>query len=192
MCTIPSRAHYLARLLSGLAPQIAPGAELLIVSDAGEVSIGQKRQHMIEQARGEFVVFIDDDDTVVDHYVASLLEAIRANPDTDCVTFRSQRYCDGAYEADCVYSLRNRTNDGCEERDGVRTYIRFPYHVTPVRRSLALQVGFESLDHREDTDFAERLRPLLRSEVHLPEALYSYWWRSDRTAETTHKSRTAL
>lgn len=192
VCTIPSRAGYLARLLSGLAPQIAPGAELLIASDAGEVSIGAKRQRLLEQARGEFVVFIDDDDTVADNYVARLLGAIRAHPDVDCVTFRSQRYCDGAYEAECIYSLANRTNDGCEERDGVRTYIRFPYHVTPVRRELALQVGFEELDHREDTDFAERLRPRLRSEVHLDDPLYTYWWRSDRSAETTHKSLTSF
>lgn len=192
VCTIPSRAHFLDRLLIILAPQIGPGAELLIASDAGEVSIGRKRQRMIEAARGEFVVFIDDDDTVSNHYVSSLLAAIRANPETDCVTFRSVRYCDDAYDGDCIYSLHNRTNDGFEERDGVRTYIRFPYHVTPVRRALALQVGFPELDHREDTDFAERLRPLLRSEVHLPEPLYFYWWRSDRTSETTHKSRTAL
>lgn len=191
ICTIPTRADYLGRLLTGLAPQIATGAELLLASDAGEVSIGQKRQRLLEAARGEFVVFIDDDDTVASDYVARLLDAIRLHPAVDCITFRSQRYCDGTYEADCIYSLENSTNDGCEDRDGVRTYIRWPYHVTPIRRELALQAGFEPLDHREDTGYAERIRPLLRSEVHLPEVLYSYWYRSDRSAEVTHKSRTA-
>ena len=66
-------------------------------------------------------------------------------------------------------------------------YLRFPYHVTPVRTEIARKVGFMSINFREDTIYAEQLRPFLKSEVFIPEVMYEYWWRSDRSGEVTNK-----
>ena len=42
----------------------------------------------------------------------------------------------------------------------------------------------------EDTVFAERLRPLLKTEEHIEAFLYEYWWRTTRPGEQTHKTLT--
>lgn len=190
VCSIFSRKHYLDRLMAILSPQLTQRAELLLAIDAGQDSIGRKRQRLLEAARGEFIVFLDDDDTVDPHYVSKILCEINRHPSVDAITYRSTRYENGVYEAECVYSLHSSTNTGFEYRDGFKTYLRYPYHVTPIRRELALKVGFPDKDHQEDTDFAVALKPLLRSEAHIPENLYTYYWRSDRSAEQTHQSLT--
>lgn len=191
ICSIFSRKHFLDRMMAILSPQLGQRVELLLAIDAGQESIGKKRQRLLEQARGEFIVFLDDDDTVHQDYVSKVLTAINRTPNVDAITYRSKRYCDGVYEAECVYSLHSESNVGFIYVDGFKTYQRYPYHVTPVRRELALKIGFPDKDHCEDTDFAVALRPLLRSEHHIPEHLYTYWWRSDRSAEQTHRSLTA-
>lgn len=188
VCSIFTREAYLARLLACLRPQFAAvsGVEFLLAVDGGEQSIGAKRNRLLQQARGEFIVFIDDDDLVTPDYLSQVLSAIVRNPGVDCITYRSRRFENGVFEADCIYSLANTTNSGREDRNGIRTYLRWPYHVTPIRRSLAVQVAFPEIDHTEDTQWVVKLKPLLRTECHLPLPLYEYWWRSDRSAETTH------
>lgn len=190
ICSIFTRSSYLERLLAVLRPQLGNRVELLLSIDAGQVSIGEKRQRMIEQAAGLYVVFIDDDDLVSPDYVREILAAIHRRPEADCITYRSKRYCDGLYEGDCTYSLSSPTNEGFTYLDGFKTYQRFPYHVTPIRREIALKVGFESMDFREDTVFAERLRPHLQTEEFIDAFLYEYWWRTQRPGEQTHKTLT--
>jgi GT2 family glycosyltransferase len=188
VCSIFTRKAFLDRLLAVLSPQLSQRVELLIAIDAGQVPIGQKRQRLLDQARGDFVVFIDDDDLVSPDYVRLILRAIYGNPSADAITYLSKRYQDGVYEADCVYSLRNPSNEGFVTIDGFKTYTRWPYHVTPIRREIAIEVGFRKLNFLEDTDFATRLRPLLHTEAFINEFLYFYWWRTARTGEQTNRT----
>lgn len=189
VCSIGSRTSYLNRLLSVLQPQFCPQVEFLLSVDHGQQSIGAKRQIMLERAVGEFIVFLDDDDLVPAHYIRRVLAAINSNRAADCVTYLSTRFDDGVFEANCSYSLKNARNDTHHYVDGIKTYLRFPYHVTPIRTSIARKIGFMGLNFREDTVFAEAVKPLLKTEVFIPEVLYEYWWRSDknRTGEVTNK-----
>jgi hypothetical protein len=65
--------------------------------------------------------------------------------------------------------------DSYFERDSV--YYRCPNHYNPVRRELALQVGFPDINFMEERDYAYRLRPLLKTEVVIPDTLYFYDFR---------------
>ena len=51
--------------------------ELLVLIDNKKRTLGAKRNEMIGLAKGEYVVFIDDDDLVSEDYVESILEAIK-------------------------------------------------------------------------------------------------------------------
>jgi len=189
VCSIGSRTSYLNRLLSVLQPQFCPQVEFLLSVDHGQQSVGDKRQVMLEAAKGEFIVFLDDDDLVPPHYIRRVLAAINSNRAADCITYLSTRFDDGVFEANCSYSLKNARNDTHIYVDGIKQYLRFPYHVTPIRTSIARKVGFKNLNFREDTVFSEEIRPLLKAEVFIPEVMYEYWWRSNknRVGEVTNK-----
>jgi len=59
--------------------------EVLFEEDNKEISIGAKRQKLLERAKGEYIVFFDSDDWPYPVYVVSILEALKSNP--DCVGF---------------------------------------------------------------------------------------------------------
>lgn len=58
----------------------------------GPESIGDKRNHLCEIARGEIIVFVDADDPSLPHRFATQLAALRANPEM-MICGTSQYYC---------------------------------------------------------------------------------------------------
>lgn len=191
ICSIVTRRHFLDRLLEIISPQLCDRVELLMAIDSGEESIGSKRQRLLEAARGDYVVSIDDDDTITTDYVAEILAAIARTPDVDAITFRATRYADGDFDGVTHYSMTHTGNRSWQRTDAGKLYMRWPQHITPIRRQLALEIGFVDIDFGEDAAFAEDLRPLLRSEQHIPKVLYTYFWRSARPGEQTHLTRLA-
>lgn len=191
ICSIRSREQFLSRLMECLRPQLAEfgqWVEVLTAVDNGNASIGEKRQRLLEASRGEYVASIDDDDLVSPDYLRQIILTILRGTDPDCVTFRGRRYRDGMHTGDVLYSLKNeRDSDGLE--NGRMIYRRSPYHVNPIRRELAMRVGFKGMDFREDGDFSQRLRPLLKSEEFIDAPLYYYYWRTEanRQSEATHE-----
>jgi glycosyltransferase involved in cell wall biosynthesis len=172
IATIVGREQSFARLLEHLTAQCrgggllasgeAPGkVEILWEKDDKEMSIGAKRQRLLERARGRFVVFVDDDDWVSDGYVARICAAIESDPEIDCVGLVGEHTTDGGHPESFVGSLRYR--GWAEDRDGYR-YVRPPYHKTPVARAAALRAGFGDERYAEDRGFSQRLLGLLHKE----------------------------
>lgn len=189
ICSIVTRREFLDRLMGVLSPQLCDRIELLLAIDSGEEAIGSKRQRLLEAARGDYVVSIDDDDLVSPSYVAEILAAIARTPGIDAITFNADRYVDGTFDGITNYSMAHRGNRDWRQTPDGKIYMRWPQHITPVRRALALDVGFGDIDFGEDAAFAESLRPLLKSEQHIPVVLYNYYWRSARPGEQTHLTR---
>src|SRR6478736_2156247 len=92
--TVVGREEKLQRLMDVLDPQfdelvkeaINTGempVEIIIDKDNKEVSIGAKRQRLLERAMGEYVVFIDDDDLVSETYIQDILN----NTGSDSIGF---------------------------------------------------------------------------------------------------------
>jgi glycosyltransferase involved in cell wall biosynthesis len=161
-----------------LATGDAPGTvEILWEKDDKEISIGAKRQLLLERARGKFVVFIDDDDWVSDHYVSRIVDAIASDPGIDCVGLIGEHTTDGANPERFVGSLRYR--EWARDVDGYR-YVRPPYHKTPVARTAALRAGFQDERFREDYTHSMRLLGLLHREHFIAdEVLYHHRYRTD-------------
>jgi glycosyltransferase involved in cell wall biosynthesis len=162
----------------GLAAGDAPGpVEILWEKDNKQISIGAKRQRLLERARGRFVVFVDDDDWVSDHYVSRICEAIEAHPDVDCIGLIGEQTTDGANPESFVGSLRYR--EWAEDRDGYR-YVRSPYHKNPVSRAAALRAGFRDERFGEDQSFSRRLLDTLHREYFIGDAvLYHHRYTTD-------------
>jgi glycosyltransferase involved in cell wall biosynthesis len=161
---------------------------MLLAVDDGQASIGAKRQRLLEAARGDYVMAVDDDDALAPDGVAKLVEACKQG--SDAVGYKSKRYRDGKYHGNCTYTITNKETNTSTIIDGVKTYLRWPMHITPVKRALALQVGFKDLNRGEDIDYQARLRPLIQTETFIDYFIYHYYWRSNRDGENTNRVQT--
>lgn len=176
ICSLHSRKDKLKRLTDILEPQLLKHSkyvEARIVKDEKQNSIGAKRNHLAESAKGEYITFIDDDDTVADNYVELLLEAMRS--DTDVIVFDALRYVDGTVDKAVKYGIEF----GKDYRDS-KFYYRIPNHLMCVKKELALQVPFKEINFGEDSDYAKRLLPLLKTQARIDRILYSYLYNSKK------------
>jgi glycosyltransferase involved in cell wall biosynthesis len=167
VCSLEARHRDLCRLTNCLQPQMSDAVELLINIDAGQKTIGQKRNELLEQAAGDYIAFIDDDDLVADDYVEKVLAAVATGP--DCCGMEGIITLDGKDPRRFIHSLRYRE---WFERDGV--YYRNPNHLSPVKRELALKIGFPEKNYWEDRDYSARLLPLFHREVYIDGPIYYY------------------
>jgi hypothetical protein len=203
--TLKTREKWLKRLLRDLLPQqmeFADEVEILIESDDGELSIGAKRNKLLDRAAGEWVVFHDDDDPPRPGYVRLILDAIKRHS-PDCIGFRVGRSKTvGGQMTRCgegTYSLKHPADDECRRGNTWAIYKKMPRHLTPMRTHIARQIRFletgPEADRGEDVDFAKRLKAagLLKSERFIDKELYVYELRGDneREGEHTHAMRVA-
>lgn len=158
IASLDSRRLLLDRLLDRLRPQVdAAGGkvEMLVHADNGELTVGRKRQELLQRAAGRHVCYVDDDDLVSWHYLAGILDTLVSDP--DCVAICEHRFDSSArLIGRRLISLRRRlAGHRCRDVN----------HLTPIRRVLALQAGgFSDMGASEDVDFGARVRPLLMTD----------------------------
>lgn len=169
--SILERFNTLSRLLEILSPQLNNQVELLVLIDNKGLSIGQKRNMLLQKAQGDYVCFIDDDDEVAPTYIELIMKALKANP--DCVGFNGQIIAkNGTRKVE--YSLRNRNSLGYRDQ----VYHCGCGHLQPIRRDIAQAAGFAEISHGEDSDFWNRVKDKLQKEVFIDSVLYNYHTRA--------------
>lgn len=156
--------------------------EVIVCYDNKEMSIGAKRQKMIEEARGEYIVYIDSDDDVPYYYIDELLKAIEKKP--DCIGFEIE--CTGMKEGTMLASASKKHGEWRtikRKKNDKRKYdfLRTIYHKTPVKREIALKAGFPDKRYGEDAEYAKRLKEtgLLKNEVFIPKVMYYYQYHEE-------------
>lgn len=168
IATITERGQKFRNLRAKLLDQQADNVEVISICDNKEISIGSKRQKLLEMASGDYIVFIDDDDDISDNYVTSIL----ANLGKDAVGFLIECTFNGTGK--CMASASSKYKQWAEDHDGFK-YVRSIYHKTPVRRELALQCGgFKDMRFGEDHDYSMRIMPLIKDENFINEVMYYY------------------
>lgn len=170
ICTIDSRKNEFNKLLTKLKMQALDEVEILSICDNKEMTIGAKRNKLLKMAEGDYVCFVDDDDSVSDDYINSILKATKSKP--DCIGFKIECNMEGKIESAIA---SNRYDTWCENKDGYR-YCRTIYHKTPVKREIALKIGYKDIRYAEDHDYSSRLKQsgLLKKEVFIDKVLYYY------------------
>ena len=164
---MPKRRALFDRLTAEIKSQVlAAGAEVEVLADNGEGTVGAKRQRLLERAQGDYVAFIDDDDNIDRNYIAHILKALEEKPDV-------VGFC-GIVTTNGRNARRFKISRFCnyEEKRGV--YYRYNNHLSPVKRSIALQVGYKDMGHGEDFEYATRLQPFVQTEVFIDQNLYYY------------------
>lgn len=134
----------------------------------GGPSTGAKRQDLLNQAKGDYVAFIDADDWVYDYYVEEMLRGCASG--ADCLAINGIMTQDGGHE---VQWFLSKDMQNVDVRVGNKTvYHRHTNHITAVRREIALAAGFPDKSNAEDKHYSDRLR--LRTEFKIDKPMYHY------------------
>ena len=189
IATLGQRRDLFGRLMFGLMPQVeAAGGRVKVLAywDNGETDLAAKRQALVEACETDYLCFVDDDDTVTDDYVASVLGALETRP--DFVGLWMNVHKDGADHRLAELSLKNT-----EWHEGPTHYHRDITHENPIRTEIARRVDFrdKAADEPEDSPWAAKLRPHLAgaTEVMIDRVLYHYWWVPGQSAWGHRKVR---
>lgn len=149
------------------------GVEFLYEQDNKQISVGAKRQKLLDRSRGDYIVFADDDDLPEPYYVSEIVKALESKP--DCLGYLIKMTTNGEREQVCCHSLRYpewKTNvDGYD-------YVRNVTHFNTVRRDLALQVGFQDKRFGEDKLYSDAVTKLCKTEVFIDKVMFHYRYSS--------------
>ena len=149
--------------------------EVLSLCDNKELSIGAKRNKLLEMANGDFCVMIDDDDTVHFQFIERIMSAIESNP--DCVGYKELCiYENGSVKSSDISLKHKRWN---EPKNAGFNHYRSPFYKVPIKTELCRMVGFKDLRYGEDIEFANRIIKLLTNEVYIDEFMYIYRYKEE-------------
>jgi hypothetical protein len=172
ICSLTERDAQLQRLLRFIGKHSGPEVEVLTEVDNRGMTVGEKRNKLLDRARGRYVAFVDDDDKISSRYFELVLAGCRR--DMDCCSLLGLHYKDGVLDSPFEHSLKHST----WERLPGGLYIRPPNHLNAVRREIALEVRFPEISVGEDRDYCLRLREKLKTEHEITEPIYRYNYNS--------------
>ena len=182
--TVPSRLTYFyPRIMKQLLTQCEnyPEVEILGLFDNKKRTVGEKRQDLLNLARGKHLVFIDDDDRISDDYVSEILNALRNNPDTDCVVFDCiccENNCKtvyGKYGIEFEYGHLNGDKNKWRGK---------PAHTMVYKSSIAKKHCYQSTNYGEDINWVVRACKDIKYQTRIDKVLYYYDANTLTTSET--------
>jgi glycosyltransferase involved in cell wall biosynthesis len=175
ICTISKRKNEFALLYTELRKQCNYVNAEILFNSSDTMTIGAKRNDLLQRATGDYVCFIDDDDTVDKNYISRIIEALKGNP--DCLDLRGSYTKDGIKQKPFVHSIKYKYYDETEDY-----YMRPPNHLNVIRASIAKKFVFPETNFGEDTDWAMQIAKsgLLKHENILPGIMYHYRYKSNK------------
>lgn len=205
VATIPKRMFnpmFLPRLINKLEKQIGErtDVEIIILGDNKKITVGKKRDRLIQMAQGKFVVLVDDDDDVSDDFIEVVCDIIEKNEDIDVISYMQKALINGeewivdfSLEYDRtppLEQLSREFKEGWVENPddpdnpiwktdiivGNKICKRPPFPVCPFKTELAKKVRFIDFNSSEDVCWARKMWDLCKSEYKLNKQMHIYIW----------------
>lgn len=145
----------------------------------GGLSIGKKRNDLVQRAEGKYLCFLDDDEDIAPNYVETLLRLCQY--DADIVTFRNLTKTDH-YWTIVDMRLDYQHNDQANPNYITR---RKPWHICPVKSEHAKLYEFEDSNYGEDWTWFEKVLKHCATESHTDAVLHCY----NHSAKTSEADR---
>lgn len=180
---------YIDELLKGLAKQLTPEVELIVVDDGSAFpflppypsikvfrhdhnkGVSAARNTGLKKAHGEYIVFVDSDDIVAEDYIQQIFRAIETKPDT---VYISWKHLSGPI-GKIIKS----------EKDEFNPYNRCVWNRVFKKTYIKGMKFNEDMQVAEDDDFLNRL-PVPASKTYIEKPIYLY--RSGRKGSLTDRA----
>ena len=183
---LPKSLNMLYGQLESLPIEDQKQVEIIYLIDNKTMMLGDKRNLMVDMAKGEYISFVDCDDRISADYISSLLEGIKSGADS--IVFLASVSLNGNPPRICRYS-----KDYPNDYNTANEYHRLPNHIPCIKKEVSKKVSFPSLKRAEDAGYAKLLKPYLKTEHKIEKVLYYYDYNDMTTvaqediAEIRHK-----
>ena len=149
--------------------------EIVKYFDDKKITIGEKRERLYKMSSGIYSWQIDDDDEIAPNAIELILKAIKSNPEVDVITFEEYVNIDGKeYKSNHSNEYADWEGDGNSLfADGFHFH-RTPFFKSVIKTEIAKSVPIPHIRFGEDHQWAQALKPHIKSEIHIPEPLYRY------------------
>lgn len=178
--TLPARLEQYYSLMKNLNNQIKINnlqerVQILTLCDTKDISVGEKRNILLNKSNGRYVCFIDDDDEIAPNYLMKIISSLGSN--ADVITFCGE-YVENTIRTPFSISMVHRGN-----YNHPNIFYRLPNHLCPVKREIALSCQFTDKNFGEDSDYSDRINNYIKNEYHIQDKLYFYMYDSN-TSQT--------
>ena len=154
--TLRPRQHLFEEVLAEVKKQIRENpdikVEVLWESDNGELTLGQKRNVLMDRCSGKYHCFIDDDDVLAPYFLKTFVPMIHGSEDYDCASFVGAHYIRGKFNKLFHHSLEYPEWYELNDR-----FIRTVSPMNLIRTSIVRQVRYADIRNTEDHEFSKRL-----------------------------------
>jgi len=182
--TIPERKEKFDKIYCKLLSQCTPDIEILFDDreryNISGIMVGEKRQALIDQAKGKYISFVDDDDDISNDYVIEILKAIDSGS-PDVITFRTLADIDGR-----KYVIDTSIHNPIEQLHGNGPIKRKPSVPHVWLKEATKRTVFQSKNVDEDTDWVNAINA--QSEIKIDKILHYYnFSTADSVASQTYR-----
>jgi glycosyltransferase involved in cell wall biosynthesis len=175
ICSVDTeeRQNELKKLINELHRQISKNyaeeiIEIIVDTDNMIKSVGQKRNDLIEKARGEFICFIDDDDFISENYLSTILYHL--NSGIDILLIAIEHIENGVNKPKIIPSLYiDNLNTG------EAVFKTNHFHLCPHKKSIAQNVLFECVNFAEDMLYSQKMVKHINNYFLISEPIYIYF-----------------
>jgi hypothetical protein len=176
--TISSRVDLLNMLVSELEKQINTVGlpiKIDILHDYQNISIGGRRNILLNRCESEYVCFFDDDDLPTDSYIENLAIGMLLN--YDCCSLKGIYTVNGLnaeiFEHSLKYTKWSTNNNSIYPNV---KYERPPNHLNCIKSVIAKQFFFEEINHGEDKIWSDNIQSsgMIKTEYYINEPIYKY------------------
>lgn len=180
--SVPNRVNsFFPKLMLDLQEQTKDrkDVEILGLYDNKISTVGEKRQNLLNIAKGDYIVFIDDDDRIAPDYVKEIMNVLTKNPQVDCVVFdvmctlNNKKQIIRKYGVELDYWISDDEKNSSGK----------PSHIMVYKKSIAERHKFPFINRGEDVEWTKRVCKHVKKQIRINKVLYYYDFNS-RVSET--------
>lgn len=181
IATIPERSEQFCKLFNRISALSFDCGynEIEILSDStnrydepGGITVGEKRNKLLQKASGKYIMFVDDDDDVTDNFLDILYPLL--DSDYDVINPNVRAYIDGV-----EYIIDQSIFYEPEQLQNIGKTKRFPSVMSVWLREKAIKATFPALNNGEDFKWTSQINP--KTELKIDDILQIYNYSSTKT-----------